>query len=199
MPMNDVLAAPNREKIIQQTMDLLVKQGVHKTSLAEIAKAACISKGTLYYYFKSKEELIYAIVERSFDEITTSFNARFAASDRLQEPEEAIYLLLTSLLSDPRPGRLKIYLLEQAVHEENSEIRALVVKKFGEWQQMLVDFLAALVGRQDEQCNRRLASVILSTIDGLIVQNSLDPALVDLRSASQNLALMIRGSVMKSV
>jgi TetR/AcrR family transcriptional regulator len=42
---------------------LFAKKGFSATSMAEIAEAAEISKGTLYLYFKSKEELYYSLLE----------------------------------------------------------------------------------------------------------------------------------------
>ena len=48
--------------------------GFHSTTISHLAKHACISKGLLYNYFKGKEELLAAIINRSLDEIYKSFN-----------------------------------------------------------------------------------------------------------------------------
>jgi len=48
--------------------------GFHATTISHIARHAGISKGLLYNYFESKEELLAAIINRSLDEIYRSFN-----------------------------------------------------------------------------------------------------------------------------
>ena len=47
-----------KETILSAATDLIIKQGVKNTSLADIAKASNISKGTLYYHYSSKNDLI---------------------------------------------------------------------------------------------------------------------------------------------
>ena len=46
-----------KETILSAATDLIIKQGVKNTSLADIAKASNISKGTLYYHYSSKNLL----------------------------------------------------------------------------------------------------------------------------------------------
>ncbi len=48
--------------------------GFHATTITHIARHAGISKGLLYNYFKSKEDLLAAIINRSLTEIYGTFN-----------------------------------------------------------------------------------------------------------------------------
>lgn len=50
-------------KIVESALIAFSKYGYDKTRMDDIAEAAKVSKGTLYLYFKSKEELFYAISE----------------------------------------------------------------------------------------------------------------------------------------
>jgi AcrR family transcriptional regulator len=52
-----------RRQIIQGARSVFLAQGFDAASMGEIAKAAGVSKGTLYVYFKDKDELFKAIVE----------------------------------------------------------------------------------------------------------------------------------------
>ena len=45
-------------------MKLAYRDGFRESSLADIAKAAHVPVGNVYYYFKTKEELGEAVVER---------------------------------------------------------------------------------------------------------------------------------------
>ena len=55
------MAAPRneniREKILSAAEDLLASEKMSDISLADIAKEAGVSKGTLYYYYKNKKSL----------------------------------------------------------------------------------------------------------------------------------------------
>lgn len=59
-----------KETILSAATDLIIKQGVKNTSLADIAKASNISKGTLYYHYSSKNDLICAIANMHLEVIT---------------------------------------------------------------------------------------------------------------------------------
>ncbi|MBP1762390.1 MAG: transcriptional regulator, partial [Firmicutes bacterium] len=51
----------NRQKIIDAATALVMERGVKGTSLADIANVAGISKGTLFYHFAAKDDLIYEL------------------------------------------------------------------------------------------------------------------------------------------
>jgi AcrR family transcriptional regulator len=54
---------PKRRQIIDGACRIFLERGFDAASMGEIARQAGVSKGTLYVYFKSKEELFEAIVE----------------------------------------------------------------------------------------------------------------------------------------
>ncbi len=56
-----------RRQIIEGARAIFLAQGFDAASMNDIARAAGVSKGTLYVYFKHKEELFEAIVERECD------------------------------------------------------------------------------------------------------------------------------------
>ena len=53
-----------RRQIIEGARQVFLAQGFDAASMGDIAKAAGVSKGTLYVYFKNKEELFTAIVKQ---------------------------------------------------------------------------------------------------------------------------------------
>lgn len=53
-----------REKLVQAASQLIQRQGYARTTLAEIALAGGIPLGSVYYYFKTKDEVFVAINER---------------------------------------------------------------------------------------------------------------------------------------
>ena len=56
-----------REEIITAARDLFSRKGYHGTSMPDIARAAGISTGLIYYVFPSKEEILVACSQRVLD------------------------------------------------------------------------------------------------------------------------------------
>lgn len=54
-----------KERIIQSAIECFSKYGLDKTTMEEVAQKADLSKGTLYLYFKGKEDLFYVICENN--------------------------------------------------------------------------------------------------------------------------------------
>lgn len=44
--------------VLQTTLELITKQGIHATSLSQIIKESGVANGTVYHHFKNKEEII---------------------------------------------------------------------------------------------------------------------------------------------
>jgi AcrR family transcriptional regulator len=58
-----------KEKIVESALITFSKYGYDRTRMDDIAEATKVSKGTLYLYFRSKEELFYAISERNISRL----------------------------------------------------------------------------------------------------------------------------------
>jgi AcrR family transcriptional regulator len=52
-----------RARLVASAAQLLHRQGVQGTTLAEIAEAADVPAGNVYYYFKTRDELVHAVIE----------------------------------------------------------------------------------------------------------------------------------------
>ena len=52
-----------RERLVESARDLFHEQGVNRTTLAEVAERAQVPLGNVYYYFKSRDELIAAVLD----------------------------------------------------------------------------------------------------------------------------------------
>src|SRR5919198_228071 len=56
------LKAGKRERLVESATALFHEQGVHRTTLAEVAERAEVPLGNVYYYFKTKDELVGAVL-----------------------------------------------------------------------------------------------------------------------------------------
>jgi len=66
---NDTIEA--KERILHASVQLFSEKGFDATSVTEIAKSADVTKALIYYYFKSKEEILDSLVHSLFDRVTS--------------------------------------------------------------------------------------------------------------------------------
>ncbi|MCR9238865.1 MAG: TetR/AcrR family transcriptional regulator [Alphaproteobacteria bacterium] len=64
-----------RNDILDAAMRVFVEKGYHATTVSNVAEAASLAKGTLYIYFKSKDAMTTAIVDRHLAGITEQIAA----------------------------------------------------------------------------------------------------------------------------
>lgn len=75
-----------RERLIEAADNLFHQQGVSNTTLANIATMADVPLGNVYYYFKSKDSIILAVIDRRKKLLTalfTEWNNRADIKSRL--------------------------------------------------------------------------------------------------------------------
>ena len=66
-------------ELLNAALDLFVEKGFAATRAEEVAARAGVSKGTLFLYFQSKEELFKAVVRENISGRFTEWNAEFEA------------------------------------------------------------------------------------------------------------------------
>jgi AcrR family transcriptional regulator len=64
-----------RERLVESARALIHEQGVHRTTLAEVAERAEVPLGNVYYYFKTKDELIGAVLDCYQEQAATLIDA----------------------------------------------------------------------------------------------------------------------------
>jgi AcrR family transcriptional regulator len=79
-----------RTRLIQAAVNLAHRRGFEHTTLVEIARAAKVPPGNLYYYFKTKGEIADAIVEQRLSELS----AVQQELGRIQDPRERLCSLV---------------------------------------------------------------------------------------------------------
>jgi AcrR family transcriptional regulator len=61
-----------RERLTAAAMQLVHQHGIERTTLADIANAADVPAGNVYYYFKTKDDVIAAVIEAHAQQIKTT-------------------------------------------------------------------------------------------------------------------------------
>ncbi|MCC8161251.1 MAG: TetR/AcrR family transcriptional regulator [Oscillospiraceae bacterium] len=102
-----------KNEILDIAEHLFNEKGYAKTTIDDILKESGIAKGTLYYHFKSKEDILSAMIERQIERRKQSI--RQIAEDKTISAAEKLFQVIT-LLS-------KSGTLADGLHEkENSEL-----------------------------------------------------------------------------
>jgi TetR/AcrR family transcriptional regulator, transcriptional repressor for nem operon len=69
------LARPDkRERLVAAAGELVYHQGVARTTLADIAQAADVPLGNVYYYFKTKDDIVGAVVQTHADQLESTLD-----------------------------------------------------------------------------------------------------------------------------
>ncbi len=128
-----------REQIIDAAMHVFAQKGYSNATNKDIAREAGITPGLIYYYFESKEALLYAILEaRSPLKLMASFPPQ-----ALELPPEQFFPLLLRQVLDIIEGEDVIGLLRVMIPEllHNPALFALPVSLFPR----IFDFLGSYV------------------------------------------------------
>jgi AcrR family transcriptional regulator len=80
-----------RQRIIESAVQCFARTGFDRTKMDDIANLSDVSKGTLYLYFKSKEDLFYGICESSLKKVKEQLNGMFITKENLVSDAERFY------------------------------------------------------------------------------------------------------------
>src|SRR5688500_9776467 len=83
-----------RRKISDTAARLFATRPFHKVRLDDVAAAAQVGKGTLYIYFKSKEDLYVSLVEDGFSQLVSQLRQNADTP-----PEEALREIVRQLVA----------------------------------------------------------------------------------------------------
>ncbi len=101
-------------ELLEAALTLFVEKGFAATRSEEVAKAAGVSKGTLYLYFPSKEELLKAVIQHFLGtEIETGIQEAAAADGpTAQVMEQLLVTWWTRIYEGPASGVFKLVITE---------------------------------------------------------------------------------------
>lgn len=136
-----------REQIFQIGAELFARQGYERTSLQEVADRLGLTKPALYYYFNSKQELLFAIISFVMEKVYGDLEA-IVASDRT--PEGKLEALIEAYVDffTAHPNELTILV----VHEDSlePELRAKFVTMQTEYRRSLRKIVEEILSERGE-------------------------------------------------
>jgi AcrR family transcriptional regulator len=102
-----------RDLIINTALRLFANNGYYSTPISKIAKEADISKGLIYNYFESKEDLLISIMDLFIEKVGLLINPNSDDEITNEEMENFFTLLIDSMKNDNDLWKLQIQLSTQ--------------------------------------------------------------------------------------
>ena len=159
-----------KETILITSTNLMAKKGIRNTSLADIAKEVGISKGTLYYHYSSKDDIICDMADMHLNVITKSLLECLQTAGFHSSTEKFISTILKKISEIENHGRIHMYLICEAV-TSNEILRERFRIKYIEWRKALE--LEIQRATKFENDSYPISFLLISIVDGLVIQSLL--------------------------
>ena len=172
-----------RERILRAAMELFRIHGFNNTSLALILKSAEITKGGFYFHFKSKEELGFAVLERTKSFWMVNVIAALEGEpDTRTQIRKMVELMTQMHRGDIFHGCGLLAVLTAEVMETGSELGERIKDIFHEWEKSIIAILqrgkAEGLFRQNIDV-KAVALILIGCCQGTTMMGHLDPERVD--------------------
>jgi AcrR family transcriptional regulator len=166
-----------KDTILHAATALFSDKGFKDASMSELCKMTCVAEGTIFYHFKSKEELFVAILENLRKEITEEFEKyteqkTFETGLDMMEGVISFYLFLAGMMEE------RFLLLHRHDPYQLAEVNAACRAHLEAIYNCFLDIFekAILRGQEDGSIRkvpaRKAALIVFSTVDGLVRLNT---------------------------
>ena len=156
-----------KESITKAAIKCFVKTGYASTKMDDIAAEAQVSKGSLYLYFPSKEELFYAICKKSQQALIEERSALFKKKESLATDLANFYD--NYLEATKETQKFRVEALAESIH--NPKLRKILVQHRREFENSVTLFLKQMKKEggffQTNVDLAALASGMIALYDGL--------------------------------
>ena len=126
-----------KAKIIKAARTVFAKKGYHDATMDDVAKEVGVSKGALYSYFKSKEDLLKEIYLQSHRDLRTIIDTACEKHD-LPQMLEDVYTMVTERYK----GNLHTHFEEVALASHDEKIKKIIVEDYNRDIETVQAFIA---------------------------------------------------------
>jgi AcrR family transcriptional regulator len=142
MPKNGTQKSLYRaQEIYLLAAQLFVEKGVGSTSLADIAKALNITKAGLYYYFESKQDLLYRIVELGLDNVKDEV---LDPARAIGDPEKRLKFMILNHARLAAEGNHAVIIVSHEMNQLSFTQREAILRRRREYFEFVRDTLVEL-------------------------------------------------------
>lgn len=114
-------AEVTRESILDAAEQVFMDKGVAKASLEEIARAAGVTRGAVYWHFRNKPDILDAMLERVRAPLAEMIDEANTAGDSLDRLKQVCIIALQKLANDKRYFRVYYILFHRNESDQAME------------------------------------------------------------------------------
>jgi AcrR family transcriptional regulator len=156
-------------KIIQAAQRLIACQGVEKTSMREIAEEAGITTGAIYYYYKSKEELLYDVMDYASAVTAEIMKMRSNPEAKPDEVLDEIARKVTQQLLNNTHWNLRFSLAQQAA-QGNETLRERFAGNYAAQTRRTAELFNFIFDTPPSPQDLDVAAIMVAALDGINFQ-----------------------------
>ena len=181
-----------KNQILDAALAVFARLGFHEARMDDIVQASGLSKGALYWYFKSKEDIILAISQRLFSTDIEQLEETLAAEGSVSE--RLLQLMRIRAQGLQEMSSVIAILFEfyaAALHQD--EVRQLIQRYFQGFQELLVALIQQGIDRDEFRAVNAIETAIAldSLFEGLVVRWLIDPQAVQWETQIESSLRMI--------
>ncbi len=168
----------SRERILDAASEIAAERGYEGTSIALVSAKCELPASSIYWHFKNKDDLIAAVIERSFASWLSAWQVPDEGTAR-ERVQGLAMQIAKALLASPDFIRLGLMLaLERRPIEARA--RAMFIHARTQTAVALTQTLGELTPGLTETQMRQLVTYAIAGADGLFIANEVDDDAIDL-------------------
>lgn len=187
------------ERILKAAIKVFARKGFYATRVSEIAKAAGVADGTIYLYFKNKDDVLISIFEDRIGQLTRILREEAAKAETVDEKIRRVVELQLGLLEGQRD---LAEVVTVNLRQSSRLLKQYAAPMFTEYLEIIGGIIAR--GQKDGELrsdlNPRIAARALwGALDGLALtwaMGDADPS--TLRKSAQQLASIFLDGLKKA-
>lgn len=163
------IRSDRKEAILDAALHVFAEEGYHGASIAKVSQRAKISKGLLYNYFISKEELLHKLIEALFDDEMKASKKYLESPLTPQKFSGYIDHIFEVIIKKPQQWKLYFSISTQP------EVIAVVAKKYQKEQVQFTQVMLEFFKKQKLKNPELQLQYFFATLGGMKMQCMMNP------------------------
>jgi AcrR family transcriptional regulator len=168
----------SRERILDSATEIAAERGYEGTSIGAVSAKCGLPASSIYWHFKDKDDLIAAVIERSFASWLSAWQFP-AEGDPFERMKGMAVQIAKALLDSPDFIRLGLMLALERRPEE-PRARTMFLNARAEAYGQMIDVIRELTPELDDAQTHQLAHYAIAGADGLFIAKEIGGDSVDL-------------------
>lgn len=183
-----------KNEILMSAIKVFSKKGIVGTKMIDIAQAANIGKGTIYEYFRSKEEIFACAFNTMFEDIEFRTRQGLAQTD---DPIEQLKLLVDITLDYYNQDSLEYAAVmmdfwAEGVRTKNEKLLHIIdlQKIYTQYRQIIAAIIHKGISRGvfKKVDSKAFAAITLALLDGVFLQILMQPEIINIKNIKKTIA-----------